>query len=459
MENLEELSKSELIAIINKLFKRVEQLESQLKKNSNNSSKPPSSDPLWDRSSRKKKRSNFQRKPGGQKGHKGHNLKKYEQLDHVIEHRKELCPTCQSSSLHELGCKTRQILDIPPIKMEVTEHRFFEYQCSCCKNKCIDEKINQLTQAIQYGNRIKSLVSYLNVYQLIPYKRLVDLIQSLCNHKISQGSISNFSQQISDGLGDFIGQLKESFTENDQIVHSDETGVIVNGQLKWTHVYSTKQKTYLAIHDKRGHQAIDEIGILPMMEGTLIHDRFGPYFKYENVKHGLCNAHLLRNIKAAQELSHKPWLEEIQKILTRSNKSKNKNTLKKNSAKFWLNKFENILREQRQCYQNIDANLKKETGNRSLDHRLFNALWKHRHKILLFLEDLDVPFDNNQAERDLRMLKVKIKVSNIFKSNHWAQVHLNIRSYISTLQKNNMDILNGLNQIQMNPKFANHLAV
>ena len=461
MEGLDQLSKKELINIIHDLLKRVDELEGRLKTNSSNSSKPPSSDALWDRSNRnKKKRYNFQRKPGGQKGHAGFKLKKYKDVDHIIEHRIDRCPCCQDKySLEEISYQTKQVLDIPPLKMEVTEHKFYKYKCTCCGNIWIDEKIKGLPQEVQYGERLKSLVTYLNVYQLIPYKRLVDLLQSVFKHKISQGSISNFNKEISGHLDSFIHELKKGFAAKDQLVHCDETGVIVDGQLKWTHVYSDSKKTYLEIHDKRGRSAIDQIGILPKMKGTLIHDRWKPYFYYENVRHGLCNAHLIRDIKASQEADHKPWLEQIKRILLFANKAKSKNKFKKNSVKLLKLKYERILREQRQYYHKIARQHPNQNYKKSLDHNIYNALWKHRHKILLYLVDKNVPFDNNQAERDLRMLKVKTKISNLFKSNYWAQVHLNIRSYISTLQKNNLDILDGLTAIQRNHNYASELTV
>jgi transposase len=436
------------------------ELKRRLSQNSTNSSKPPSSDPLWDRSERtKKKRYNFQRKPGGQKGHRGYKLKRSDHVDHVIEHCLDECPSCKTKSLNQIACLTRQVLDIPPLQMEVTDHKFYKYQCSCCGHRCIDKKESKLCQEVQYGHRIKSLVTYLNVYQLIPYKRLVELIQSVFKHKISQGSISNFTKGMSDDLDLFINELKQGLTVNDEVINSDETGIVVDGQLKWAHVYSNTKKTYLAIHDKRGCEAIDQIGILPKMKGILIHDRFGSYFQYENVQHGLCNAHILRDIKASQENDYKPWLSEIKKILLYSHKAKTKGKLKKNSVKFLKLKYERILRTQRNYYHSIDKQHPNHNYKKSLDHKLYNALWKHRHKTLLFLENKNVPFDNNQAERDLRMLKVKTKISNIFKSNYWAQIHLNIRSYISTLQKNNLDILDGLTSIQKDIQHANQLAV
>ena len=461
MEGLDHLSKKELISIVHNLLKRVDDLERRLQKNSSNSSKPPSSDSLWERPNRaKKKRYNFQRKPGGQKGHKGFKLKKYKDVDHFKEHRMDRCPRCKSkSSLEEISFQMKQVLDIPPLKMEVTEHKFYKYKCACCGNICMDKKIKDLRQEVQYGQRLKSLVTYLNVYQLIPYKRLVDLLQSVFKHKISQGTISNFNKEISGHLDCFIQNLKEGFLDKNQLVHCDETGVIVDGQLKWTHVYSDSKKTYLELHDKRGRSAIDQIGILPKMKGTLIHDRWKPYFYYENVRHGLCNAHLIRDIKASQEADHKPWLGQIKRILLHANKTKSKDKFKKNSVKFLKLKYERILREQRQYYHKINRQHPNQNYKKSLDHNLYNALWKHRKSVLLFLFEKNVPFDNNQAERDLRMLKVKTKVSNLFKSNYWAQVHLNIRSYISTLQKNNLDILEGLTVIQRDHNYASELTV
>lgn len=173
----------------------------------------------------------------------------------------------------------------------------------------------------------------------------------------------------------------------------------------------------------------------------------------------MCNVHLLRDIKASQEVDHKPWLDQIKRILLFSNKAKKKNRFKKNSIKFLKLKYERILREQRQYYHKIARQHPNQNYKKSLDHNLYNALWKHRHKVLLFLVEKNVPFDNNLAERDLRMLKVKTKISNIFKSNYWAQVHLNIRSYISTLQKNNRDILEALIAIQLDNNYARELAV
>jgi len=451
---LEELSVRELIDIIIELRAEVSELKSQISLNSSNSSKPPSSDPLWNRETRenqKRRATRSKLRPGGQPGHKGHKLKKFEQIDHQVEHTIQGCPHCDSQELVETGSSIRQVVDMPPATIEVTEHKFYEYQCNKCQSIISNEELSNYNQEVQYGNRLKALVVYLNVYQMIPYKRLVELVETIYGQRISQGSISNFCRQMSTNLSGFKKKVEAYLTEADKVVHSDETGILVNGKLYWTHVYSDQRVTFLQVHPKRGKEAMDEIGILQNCQGTIIHDRFGSYQSYENVNHGLCNAHLLRDIKAAYEFSSKEWVMKIKALLLEAKEYKDLEKLTKKKAKQLQSKYENILREQRRYYQKQDE-LKRKTKRgkpkRDKDHNLHIALWKHRDDILRFMHDSEVPFDNNQAERDLRMLKVKMKVSNLFKTQQWAQAHLNIRSFISTVQKNHLNIMDSLVQTQ-----------
>lgn len=459
-----------LLELVQQQAKRIQVLEEELRElkhrlnqDSSNSSKPPSSDPIFNRPSRIGRKKKTGNKPGGQKGHKGHKLKKYEQADFEKEYHLAQCPNCKEDQLEIVGKITRQVLDIPVPRIEATDHIFYSYSCKCCKEIFRHPKHRELNQQVQYGANIKSLVNYLNVYQIIPYKRLTQLLEVLYGHKISQGSISNFNREASLKLVSFISQLKQNLSAKSQVVNADETGCMVSKQLSWVHVYSNRTVTLLEGSEYRGKKAIDKIGILPQMQGTIIHDRFGSYFQYTNVKHGLCNAHILRDIKAAQINNNMVWLENIKQILLRSKNTKDKGRLTKNSAKIWQTKFENILRNQRVYYQKQEELLrkKKPKGNlkRPPDHKLFIAFWKYRKEILLFLHDLEVPFDNNQAERDLRMLKVKMKVSNQFKSLDWLNVHASIRSFISTAQKQKLNLFQCLENLHRNPISAVHLTV
>lgn len=465
----------ELLAKVDSLSQRVEELTRENKElvaenkelrrrlglDSSNSSKPPSSDPIFKKPNRPSQKKG-KRKPGGQLGHKGSKMNKFEEVDFSKDHHIDTCPHCQKSELKLLDFRIRQVADIPAPKIEVTEHYLYAWQCKCCDKEVYSDKYKELTQEVQYGPRIKSLVSYLNVYQLIPYKRLVGLIEAIYGHKISQGSISNFNSTLSEHLGGFMNQLKSTLAGADQVIHSDETGCMVSKVLHWMHVYSDSSRTLLEGHTKRGREAMDDIDIIGRTKGTVVHDRFSSYAAYDQVKHALCNAHILRDLKSIEEQEIEPkWPGEIKKLLLRAKAYKETDELTMEKAKRLQQQYESILRKDRPYYQKLESELKpKKKGRpkRRPDHNLFNVLWKHRNEILLFIYRKDVPFDNNQAERDLRMLKVKLKISNQFKSLEWMNVHANIRSFISTLQKQNKDILEYLIKAWNNPDDLLHLA-
>ena len=448
---------------LKKLEKENKQLRRRLNMDSNNSSKPPSSDSIFKRPTRqypKKKKSN--KKPGGQPGHKGNHLTKFAKADYYVDHQIENCPHCNSSNLEIVDKRIKQIVDIPLPKIEVTEHKVYRYHCEGCGAESKSAPYDLLKQDVQYGSQIKALVSYLNVYQLVPYKRLTQLIEDLYGHRISQGSISNFNKSLSLQLSGFINEMKATLVGKDEIVHSDETGCLVSKDLHWVHVYSNASKTLLEGHKNRGRQAMDAINILPKAQGTIIHDRYTSYSSYTEATHALCNAHILRELKSIED--HFSWAGEIKKCLLQAKDYKDNEMLDTKRIKRLQKKYDDILRVQRPYYQKIENGLKKKKKKagrlkRSADHNLFYALQSKSHEILKFMYVQKVPFDNNQAERDLRMLKVKMKVSNQFKTPEWMNVHNTIRSYISTAQKQNKGVLEYLNIALVNPLKAAQLAV
>lgn len=439
------------------------ELRRRLNQDSGNSGNPPSSDPIWKRTVRPSKKKKNGRSPGAQKGHKGNKLKKFEEVDYCINHTIDCCPSCSSENLSINNSSSKQVVDIPLPKIQVIEHVIYDYECQDCGTKTSSSIKKDFKQEVQYGPNIKALVSYLNVYQLIPYKRLTEMINHLYDHKISQGSVSNFNKELSGKLGGFMDRLKEEFIHSEAVFHSDETGCMVEKALHWVHVYSNATKTLLVGHSKRGRQAMDDINILPQAKGTVIHDRFNSYNGYEQLEHGLCNAHILRELKALEQNKELQWPGQIKKLLLRAKEYKDQDDLNAKRIQRIQNRYESILRKQRPYYQKVQKliNDKKARGKpkRSKDHNLFLALWKSRNDILRFIHNEDVPFDNNQAERDLRMFKVKMKISNLFKSSDWLNVHATIRSYISTVAKKKMDILYCIEQAYNNPKFAAQMAV
>ena len=464
--NLQELSKEELIVIIERLMQRVSELESRLSQDSSNTSKPPSSDPLWKRSNRKTSNNSKARgrKPGGQKGHKGYKLKKFEHPDKFESHQLSQCSICGSQDLEEQSIVCRQVLDIPEPKFEVTEHQIHQYRCGCCRNKVQGGRSLGLNQEIQYGQRLKGLVSYLNVYQLIPYKRLTEVVYHLFGIKISQGTISNFNKELQKGVGSYLESAHQMFISDSRLIHSDETGCMVNKKLHWVHVYSDLLKTLLFGHAKRGKEAMQDIAILDQTKATVIHDRFHSYLTYEDIEHGLCNAHILRELKTIIPNAPNNWPDQIKKLLLEAKKKKAHKPLANRQITRFVNKYESILRKQRSHYQEKENQLIRNNNTRgkpkrSKDHNLFIALWKYRKMILKFITHHSVPFDNNLAERDFRMLKVKMKISNQFKTLEWLNVHNDIRSYVSTAIKQKLNVFDAIYNALVDPKFAANLAV
>lgn len=439
------------------------ELKRRLNQDSNNSSKPPSSDSIFNKADRPKKSKIGNSKRGGQPGHKGNKLNKFAKVDHHIEHKLDHCPICESQELHFLDTRSKQVLDIPIPKIEVTEHIFYNYKCRCCGENISSPLAQELNQEVQYGVNIKSVVNYLNVYQLIPYKRLTELLEVIYGHKISQGSISNFNKELNDKLGGFVEQVKLSLCHSTKVLHSDETGCMVSKALHWVHVYSDKTKTLLQGHTNRGRKAMNELGILNQSKGIFIHDRWKSYMGYDHLEHALCNAHILRELKSIEENEKKQWSTQIKKLLIKANEYKTQNNLPLKRAQRLQIEYESILRNHRPYYQEQERLLqtknKKGRKKRTLDHNLFMALWKYKKEILLFMHKPDVPFDNNLAERDLRMLKVKMKISNQFLSLKWLNIHATIRSYISSVQKKNLNIIESIRNAHINPALAIKVAV
>lgn len=445
------------------LKSEIKTIQLKLNQDSQNSSKPPSSDPMWKRSSRRLSSKGKGLRPGGQRGHKGHKLKKFEKVDQYVEHKLKTCPECGSSDLEVKGKVSRQVIDIPEPVFEVTEHEMWKYECQCCHNKVEAGSELGLTQEAQYGIRLKSLVSYLNVYHIIPYKRLTGIVNHLYGLHISQGTISNFNKELQSKIQPFKEAVKSMFQNEAQILHSDETGCMVNKELHWTHVYSDSMKTLLFGHEKRGKAAMEAIEILSQTNATVIHDRFAAYLSYDTFEHGLCNAHILRELTAIKDDAPDSWPEKIQELLLSAKKMKEQKGLTSRQIALYVNKYESILRSQRPHYQKIDKQIKTKPKRgkpkRTKDHNLYLALWKYRNAVFKFITDPLVPFDNNQAERDLRMLKIKMKVSNQFKKMEWLIAYLDIRSYVSTAIKQNRDVFDCILMAHQNPELSAQLAV
>ena len=414
---------------------RVTELESKLSryenpKNSGNSSISPSQDPFRKTKSLRRKSNKLQ---GGQKGHKGSKLKMVETPDHIVVHQLHHCRCCGSNLSDSLEhYDARQVFDIPPVTMQVTEHRSIKKTCLHCGKDNAGVFPKGLIQEAQYGNTIKSLCVYLQNYHMLPFARCREFIADLTGHEISAGSLSNFQKQCFNHLEDYQKYIRSQLLQS-TVLHADETGVRLSGKNSWMHVISNKTISFFAHHLNRGKQAMGEIGILENYNGTLVHDRFSSYFSYA-CDHSLCNAHILRDLVYVEETFNARWAKQIRELLIKAKKDKEQNPNLK--ASYYSKIFKYYVSIVRPIIKGYDKTFKKTD-----EQRLAFALEKHKYLFLKFIKQPIIPFDNNQAERDLRMIKVKQKVSGCFRSQTHAKYFASIRGYITTLKKNKQKVL------------------
>jgi transposase len=453
---------------IDALSARVQQLEDRLAKNSRNSSKPPSSDdPVKPKPKSLRRRSG--KKPGGQEGHPGRTLSLIEDPPHVVDHDPEECEGC-GESLSEAefasGYERRQVVDIPALlALEVTEHRARHKRCpGCGRSTKAAFPLEASTQegAVGYGPRIKALAVYLMEYQLLPYERASELLSDLFGEPTpGAGTLHSALKRCFEGLEETEEAIKEGLVGGEEVVGGfDETGMRVAGEGMWVHVASTGELTHYAMHEKRGVEATKEIGILPSFRGVAVHDGLSAYWKYECCSHALCNAHHLRELTFVEEEHEQEWAGRMKALLLEVEE-----TVREDAA--WggtrleperVEKFE--MRYQELLEAGLAANPPPiKTGKRGRPKQtkgknLVDRLDKHREAVLRFMYDFRVPFDNNRAERDLRMVKVRQKISGGFRTRRGAQMFCRIRGYISTVRKQGENVLAALEHVFMGDPFV-----
>lgn len=449
-----EARQQELETENNRLRKRVDELEQQLAKNSRNSGKPPSTDG-FKKPAPKSLRKKGRRKTGGQPGHPGHTLEMADKPDEIEHHRVEQCGCCGRSLAGQApaGIEKRQVHDLPPIRLVVTEHRAESKRCTCGHlNKAeFPEGINA---PAQYGPRVKAAAVYLKHYQFIPYDRTCELLADLFGCPMSEGTLATILAKSHELTAETAEKIK-TFIERAPVVHFDETGSRVEGKRWWLHSASTARATHYGVHRKRGGEAIDEIGILPDFKGRAIHDFWKPYFGY-TCPHGLCNAHHLRELTFVHEQLKEGWAKRMIDCLVDMKKAvdqagRTSSSLSETRIRALERRYQSILDEGYAAnpLKPLRPNAKKKRGRRkkSKARNLLERLDHHRTEVLAFLYDFDVPFDNNLAERDIRMMKVQQKISGTFRSEEGARAFCRIRGYISTARKNALGAMDALTRL------------
>jgi transposase len=382
-----------------------------------------------------------------------------EQPDTVLVYAVEQCEHCQ----RDLRCRPatiaecRQVIDLPTKRLWVTEHRAEEKQCSTCFHLTRASFPASVKAPVQYGTGIQGLAVSLVEGQAVPYARASQLLHDLLGVQLSAGSIASFVKTCHQNLAEVENDLKEALVKA-PVLHQDETGMRVRKEGWWVHVCSTDRLTHYAAHPSLGRAGMDAIGIAPQFRGTSVHDALVSYEGYSFTQ-ALCNVHHLRELTFVEEELKQPWAKSMKDLLLEMKakveqaRAFGQQALDLEIATALLRRYEKILMEGYQANPPPPPPKKSEQNKRkpgrakqSPARNLLDRFSQKKQAVLRFLFDFAVPFDNNQAERDLRMIKVQQKVSGCFRSEEGIIMFCRIRSYLSTLRKQGLDLLPALDQ-------------
>lgn len=466
LSQLQKLDKEVLISLVIALQKQVteqgaliQELRDQLAKNSGNSGKPPSSDGLKKPRTRSL-RQKTGRRPGGQKGHPGHTLKMVETPDHIEAHPVSSCPHCQADlrSVEPCGYEKRQVFDIPPVRIEVTEHQAELKLCPGCGHQVKGIFPAEVSQPVQYGPRLKAQAAYLNNYQLLPLARTCELLGDFYQHRPAEALVLEANGTVSNQIELSLATIKQQLIASD-VVHFDESGLRVENKLNWLHVASTEHLTYYGVHPKRGQAGMNEIGILPNFAGRAIHDHWSSYFAF-NCQHGLCNAHHLRELQFVVDQYQQIWAQDMSQLLLDIKAEVETTPLGQMSLRperliYFEQRYDQLIEQGLEANPPPDHPPPKKRGRQkqSPPKNLLDRLQQHKAQVLAFMYDFRVPFDNNLAERDVRMVKVKQKISGSFRTRSGAETFCAIRSYISTVRKHGHNVIDAIHNALLDHPF------
>lgn len=441
-------------AQVQALNERVRELEIRLGKDSHNSHKPPSSDePTFRRGRRKSLRQRSGKKPGGQPGHTGCTRVQVETPDESHLHVPNQCAHC-GDDLHGVephAAQRRQVFDIPVLRLHVREHQAQSKRCPGCGQSTQAPFPPGVDEPVQYGPGVLGLGLYLQVFQLLPYARTAKLIGDLFGQAPSQGTLARALAQAHEALEPVEQQIHAGLRRS-RSVHLDETGLRIASERQWVHSASTPTLTLYRAHPKRGREAIDAMGVLPGYEGVGIHDAYTSYLSYPG-RHALCNAHLLRDLVAVEEETRAAWAAPMRELLleikaaAEQARTSGAAQLEPVSIQEFRARYDALLRDGEAAHPPSPPTGRAGRRKQSPAHNLVRRMQKHADLVLAFMYDIAIPFDNNLAERDLRMLKTQQKISGGFRSRGGADVFCRIRSYISTIRKQCLPLQEALRSV------------
>jgi transposase len=444
----------ELRQQVGALTDRLKRLEEQLVKDSHTSHLPPSSDRFARTKKTKSLRQPSGKKPGAQPGHEGNTLYQVEQADQIIVHEVLSCAKCQRDlrALPSMQMERRQVVELPPKRLMVVEHQVQAKWCPACRaitKACFPQGVQA---PVQYGPAFAAVAVYLSQQQLLPYARVCETIGDLIGPSMTVGTLKTLIERTAAALLPIEEQIKEHLIQS-EVLHQDETSLKVQASRAWMHVCSSDQLTHYALHRSRGRAALDEIGIAPQFAGIAIHDGWQSYQGYPCL-HALCNVHHLRELTFFSEVEKQSWASSMKELLLEMKaavklaKEAKQSELSPEQVQSYLSRYRGVL-----LSAHLELPLSTETGpptkgrkKQSPARNLLDRFCKYEEQVLRFLLDFRVPFDNSQAERDIRMVKVQQKVCGGFRSLSLAHAFCAIRGYLSTLRKQGGSLLTALEQ-------------
>lgn len=421
-------------------------LQEQLGKNSRNSSKPPSSDGPA-KPNPKSLRKSTGKTSGGQKGHEGRTLQQVEHPDQSTVLPVTAC-SCHAdlSQILPIGYDVRQVFELPKPKLDVLEFKGEIKICPDCGAKVKAKFPDSVNAPVQYGERFRGLQVYLHDQQFVPVNRINQMMEDIYNAPVCEATILDAAKRTFENLEPFENAVVQSLCQSD-VLNVDESGARVAKDLYWLHVACTKSLTFYGIHEKRGTEAMDFFNILPRFNGYLIHDFWKPYLKYD-CYHGLCNAHHLRELTFLFEQHNQAWAGNMFDFLLEARNFINKqNTnLTPEQIEPWIQRYRKIIAEGWEANPLPPVPVLKKRGRRkkTKSQNLLDRLCNYESSVLAFLYDKNIPFSNNLAEQDIRMIKVRLKISGCFRTLQGAKQFARIRSYISTARKQGWNILDAI---------------
>ena len=418
---------------------QINELQARLKQNSQNSSRPPSSDGFHQPKAALPKKA----KPrGGQKDHLGKTLQSVAKPDVVVACAPISCPCgLPAWSVEADIVERRQVFELPEPRLEVIEYQRIRRSCQCGRRSC-GEFPPAVAASVQYGPRVQALVSLLSVHGCLSYGKIRQLFADLYGSELNEATSQAMVQKTSEAMP--LGVIKAGLRAS-PVVHFDETGVRENGRVKWLHNASTGALTYQFAHEKRGLEALrDAKSVLPEFAGIAAHDCWGSYFSFGGMRHALCNAHILRELTGIIENASSNWGQQMKDLLLGMYVASDYGKGVIPEIAGFEKSYDKIIEAGEAEEPPPERKHQKGKLKRSKGRNLLERLKKHKEWVLLFAKEAAVPFTNNQAERDIRPSKVKQKMNGGFRAASGTESYSRIHSFISTLRKLNRPVFQEL---------------